>query len=251
MTEEISPVTHLLLKQRLEAKMKVLVQKVLDAASRLPVQYQNQVFQIIDDWGIMFFSRVKANSWEDKDRELAAKTILFLRFNNIQFIMLNYVEDPYEQAVWMGIDDQFEIIVKEILPKCQDPEQFIETERLKLFRLNQSLKREVIVLNKTKIHAFFDGIEAEMCQNANRNNLLLQQELEAIKQELLDINAQRLEAAQHLHGKIEVINRKVMKVLEHLETKLKEVKDVEKKMITQENILAQLLDQAESVVGKV
>lgn len=250
-TEEASPVIHLELKVRLEIKVKVLVQGINYAASRLPEQYQDEVFQIIDDWGVMFFSRVKANSWEDKDCELAAKAILFLRFNNIQYIMFNYVEDPFEQAVWMGIYDQMDIIVKEILPKGQDPEQFIETERLKLFHLNQSLKREVIVLNVKKVHAFFDGIEAEMCQNANRHNLILQQEFEAIKQDLLDLNAQRLETTQKLNGKIDIINKKVMKVLDHLGSKLKEVQDLEKKMRTQESILEQLLDEAESVLEKV
>ncbi len=125
----------------------------------------------------------------------------------------------------------------------------MQIERSKVRKNQLALTNKVTVLNKKKVHAFFDRIEAEICQNANRDNLVLQQKLETIKQELLDLNVQRVVGTEELHKQIEVIIPKVKEVLEKLGEVLNEVQGLEKNMRTQENILLQLMDDTESALG--
>ncbi len=134
---EPSPaIIRLDLELRPEAKLVVLIGKIKEAATRLPGQRQEEVLQIISDWELMFSAGPRVDSPVDKERIVAAKGILFLRYNNIEYIMFNYVQDLMEKIEWMKLYDEFDLIVKELLPQEIDSLNLCRSNDQKFAKIN-------------------------------------------------------------------------------------------------------------------
>lgn len=251
-TNEVAVNNHLWM--RLHAtpteKVKAQVEEIQKAISTLPNEVQEYHLQSVLEWKETFFSAYNIESPLDSEKEKAAHSILFLIFNNIDYIMKASTKNKKEMVQWQVIKNELNEILKSILPSHLHVDDFTKESKQiheeTLLRYQFGMK---ILEFKKKIEAVFEQLEQHWYDSADRILNDLKIEFEGIKAILIDLHTQKQIAVEGLYKEIDLLTSSTAKIFEGQGQQLLEIQDLSKKIGTQQKLTNQLLDECEAFIN--
>jgi len=234
-----------------ENPVRVLLGKMRAAVNALPQQHREKVLQDLKDWETIFFANYRMDSQLDDDRINAAHAILFLRFNNIEYIMHNYAGSVPEKVQWLQIHNDLKSIVGSILPAGLDLETFIKADQKKQLEIRLHHKMDSVVKEiMQNINALFARMEEGLYEKGDGIARDLDIEFKAIEKLLSDLNNERKEESNEIHGEIDRLTETVTRICQETERQLNVTEELTKKIHVQEAALSLLLDECQAVIDK-
>ncbi len=227
----------------------LLLEKVQKATEALPLKHRGEVLEILRDWKDQFFRNYRIDSPVDNERIAAAHALLFLRHNNMRYMMLNYAVGNLEKIEWLQIYNEFANIVASILPADINVKAFIAADEKKQLEFKLRYKTDQAAREcLQRASVIFIRLKQILSGSVDQVNCRLQAEFEEIKQLLLDLNNERRVATDQLHEDLDRLTQKVGTIYQEVEQQLKETQEFGKSLQVQETNLMKLLDDCEGAI---
>lgn len=227
------PVLHL----QVQSRYTSLMERMVNAAKRLPITHQQEVIEIIRAYSALVISQT----------EETADSLLTFRLNTVEFVMHEYAQGVSEKLIWMQFYNELGTLATSLLKPRTDVEAFIKANKDRLLRAKLLYKIETIM---QRANDLFDRQEQLLVNGFNSTNDEFQSQFDAIRAVILELNTERKTATDDLHAEIDTLTEKVAKIYQKLEKQLNDSKAHGNDIRKQEALLSQLQDKSDNICTK-
>lgn len=227
------PVLHL----QLQSPYTSLIERMTNAANRLPIAHQQEVLEIIRAYSALAVSQT----------EETADALLTFRLNTVEFVMHEYAQGVTEKMIWLQFYNELGTLATLLLKPRTDVEAFVKANKDRFLKAKLLYKIETIMQRANDI---FDRQEELLVNGFNSTNDEFQSQFDAIRAVILELNTERKTATHDLHIEIDTLTEKVTKIYRKLEKQLKASKEHGNDIRKQEALLSQLQDKSDNICTK-